>query len=114
MSHQALQKKDFKGLRGLNDATEVMSSNEYESSDIYSLKIGCEMIDIVTRPGSFVAQEYDRDFFRLDQDADVYEYKVSKLRYATFDLNGMYVLREPPRINFKRIWLVQVNIYPLQ
>ena len=101
-------------MRGLNDATEVMSSNEYESSDIYSLKMGCEMIDIVTRPGAFVAQEYDRDFFRLDQDAAVYEYKVSKLRDTIFDLNGMYVLREPPRINFKRIWLVQVNIYPLQ
>ena len=90
-----------------------MSSNEYESSDIYSLKIGYEMIDIVTRPGAFVAQEYDRDFFRLDQDAAVYEYKVSKLRDTIFDLNGMYVLMEPPRINFKRIWLVQVNMYSL-
>ena len=47
-------------MRHLNDATEVMSSNEYESGDIYSLKMGCEMIDSVTRPGAFVAQEYDK------------------------------------------------------
>ena len=71
-------------MRDLNDATEVMSSNEYESGDIYSLKMGCEMIDIVTRPGAFVAQEYDKYFFRLYQDAVVYAYKVSKLRYTVY------------------------------
>ena len=46
---------DIKGLHNLNDTTAVMSSNEYESCDIYSLKMFYEIIDIVTSTGAFVA-----------------------------------------------------------
>ena len=92
----------IKGLHNLNDTTAVMSSNEYESCDIYSLKMYCEIIDIVTSTGAFVAQEYVRYFFRLDQDAVVDTFKVSKLRDTIFDLNEIFVLKEPPSKYFKR------------
>ena len=64
--------------------------------------MGYETFDNVTRPGAFFAQEYERDFFRLDQDAVVNAYKVSKLRDTIFDLNGTLVLKYPPGKYFKR------------
>lgn len=92
----------LKVLRDLNDATAVMSSNGYDSDDTNSLKIGSEKIDIVTSTGAFLAQEYERDFSRLDQDAVVDAYKASKRRVIIFDLNGTIVPKEPPGKYFKR------------
>merc|ERR1712238_11816 len=81
--------------------TVVMSSNGYDSDDTNSLKIGSEEIDIVTSTGAFLAQEYERDFSRLDQDAVVDAYKASKRRVIIFDLNGTIVPKEPPGKYFK-------------